>query len=145
MSRLEEIAKDAKLEHGLTRKQKAFADELLNNPKITGVEAATKHYGRPGKAIDPTVANSIAVENIRKPLVMAYLRRHDDLIEETLIDVVKDWGHEENTRKREIALNNAQYVHDKVHGKATQQIESSTKQVIISIDLTAEDEDLKPG
>ena len=122
----------------LTNKQKAFVQELLTNPKATKTSAYLKAYDvKPG-----TKLNSIhkqAVDTYSNPKVISVLSGYNDIVEESLINVVKDWGREENTRKREIALNNAQYIHDKVHGKATQQIETKQSVVSISIDLTQDD------
>ncbi len=122
----------------LTNKQKAFVQELLTNPKATKTSAYKKAYDvNPNTKIESIHRQAIATS--RNPQVLSVLSAHNDIVEESLINVVKDWGREENTRKREIALNNAQYIHDKVHGKATQQIETKQSVVSISIDLTEDD------
>lgn len=128
----------------LTKKQKVFVEEYIK-PKVSGKEAAKKAYGKPDKPLSERTAEQIAYENLRKPSIKSYLSNYNDIVEESLINVVKDWGREENTRKREIALNNAQYIHDKVHGKATQQIETKQSVVSISIDLTEDSTDNTTG
>jgi serine/threonine protein kinase len=78
--------------------------------------------------------------SIKKPNVISYLAEKNDLVEEVLINTLTDWGRESNTRKREIAVDVGKYIHDKIHGKATQQIETTNKSVTISIDLTGDGE-----
>lgn len=140
MKSLENAVKNAKPKYKLTRKQKAFADELINNPKISATQAALKHYGKPGKPTSYQTAGQIAEDNLKKPHVVSYLAEKNDLVEEVLINTLTDWGRESNTRKREIAVDVGKYIHDKIHGKATQQIETTNKSVTISIDLTGDGE-----
>lgn len=141
MKSLEKAVKNAKPTYKLTRKQKAFADELINNPKISATQAALKHYGKSDKPISYDTARNISSENLAKPSVISYLAQKNDLVEEVLINTLTDWGREQNTRKREIAVDVGKYVHDKIHGKATQRVEQSTRQVTISIDLTGQEDD----
>ena len=37
-------------------------------------------------------------------------------------------------------MQNARWVHDKVHGKATQKLETTSKVLVLNIDLTTEDD-----
>jgi len=140
MKSLEAAVKNAKPKYKLTRKQKAFADKLINNKKMSATEAAFQTYGKPHKPVTRRTAEVIAHENLRKPEIVSYLSEKNDLVEEVLINTLTDWGREQNTRKREIAVDVGKYIHDKIHGKATQQIETTNKSVTISIDLTGEED-----
>jgi hypothetical protein len=98
----------------LTRKQEAFVAELIQNPTISQTEAAI----RAGYA--PISAPVMASETIRKPNVISKLGKHTNLYERVINNTVRDWGKEESTSKRALAVNAAMWAHDKVHGKATQ-------------------------
>lgn len=58
------------LEEGLTRKQKKFADAILEGK--SGIQAALNNYD----TVKPAVAGSIAYENLKKPQVIAYLEKN---------------------------------------------------------------------
>lgn len=123
----------------LTPKQKAFVQELLDNPKQSATQAALKTYGKPDKPINYNTARSLASENLAKPAIQTKLAQYNDMVESTLLQTVQEWGSHERPRQREIAQNAAMYIHDKVHGKATQKVETRSEQVTISIDLTGVD------
>lgn len=116
----------------LTRKQAVFVQHVVEHPKEPYTEAAIVAY----KTEDRNVARSIATENMSKPAIQSALAQYSDLVEDTLSTTVRDWGKADNTRKREIAQNAAMYIHDKVHGKATQRIEQTSTTVSITIDLS---------
>jgi len=117
----------------LTRKQQAFVDGIINNPKLSATEIAERVYN----TFNRRTANAIAGENLAKPSIIMALNSANKVVEETLIDVVTDWGHSDNTRQREIALNNAQYIHDKIHGKAKQSMDVNSASISLTIDLTS--------
>jgi len=126
-----------KKQQKLTRKQKAFVDELVNNPKQSATEAASKVYA----VKERNTAGVIATENLRKPNIVMALQQHADLAEGVMIGVMQDWGRAERPRQREIALNAAFHVHDKIFGKATQKIEQHTEVVRVNINLTGDGEE----
>lgn len=117
----------------LTRKQQAFVEHLVNHPKESATQAAKHAY----KTATNHTAEQIAYENMRKPEIVTELAKYNNLVENTLVNTVNDWGREENTRKREIAVDTAKYIHDKVNGKATQRTEVKTQGVTLNIDLTS--------
>lgn len=123
----------------LTRKQKAFADALMSDPKKTQAQAYMEAYD-----VKPDASKySIQVEasrTLKKPSVISYLANYNELIENTLLSTVNDWGNSDNTRQREIAVNTAEFIHDKIHGKAKQQIQTESKVVTISINLAGDGE-----
>ena len=123
-----------KIQQKLTRKQQAFVDYLTNNPKSSGTQAVLATYN----TTDPVVAASISYENLRKPQIMVCLASYSDLCEETILQVIRDWGNSSNTRRREIATRNAQWVHNQVYGLATTRIETQPTLTKISINLSGD-------
>lgn len=114
----------------LTRKQKAFADELINNPKQPMVQAALKTYGRIDKPVTYGSARQIAVENLQKPSLIAYLGIHADEARNKIVELVK-------SEKEEVALNASKDILDRFYGKATQRTEITTTGVTFQFDLTS--------
>lgn len=127
------------LNQGMTRRDKAFADALLNDPKKTQRDAFKEsrvvREGTSDASIDVQASRLL-----RKPQIVSYLANYSDMVENTLLNTVQDWGREENTRKREIANNTAMYIHDKIHGKATQVIQQRSEIVKIAINLSGDGE-----
>jgi hypothetical protein len=120
----------------LTYKQKEFIKQVVENPKQSLTKAAQAAYSSGDKEISPTVAAQIAYDNMRKPNIVSQLQDYTQLVETTLTNTVAEWGQHERPRQREIAQQAAMYIHDKVHGKATQRVETRSEAVVISIDLT---------
>lgn len=118
----------------LTRKQAVFVRELIDNPKQSNTKAAMVAYNTNQK-----IARTIAAENMAKPSIRSHLENAVELVEDTLITTVRDWGRSDNTRRREISQNAAMWIHDKVHGKATQRIESQSTSINLTIDLSGDD------
>lgn len=123
----------------LTPKQKAFVQELLDNPKQSATQAVLKTYGKPDKPVTYLSARNIASDNLTKPNIMTKLAQYNDMVESAILQTISDWKDHDKPRQREIAMNQAQFVHDKIHGKATQKVETRSEQVTISIDLTGVD------
>ena len=126
----------------LTPKQKAFVQELIQNPKQSATQAVLKTYGKPDKPISYNTARSVASENLTKPAIQSKLIQYSDMVEQAIMQTIQDWKDHDKPRQREIAMNQAQFVHDKIHGKATQKVETRSEQVTISIDLTRGSEQL---
>lgn len=117
----------------LTNKQRAFVKHLIENPKSSNTEAAAQAYNLKNRL----TAGVVASENLKKPSIQMALAKYSNTVEDAIIGTVEDWKHEDNSRKREIAMQNAQYIHDKIHGKAKQSIETTTTGVTLVIDLTS--------
>lgn len=124
----------------LTRKQEAFVRELVENPKQSATSAVMKTYGKPDKPVSYQTARALASENLTKPSIQTELAKYTKQVEDTLYRAVVDWGDSDTPRKREIALDSAKFIHDKVHGKATQRVETKSEQVSININMTASQE-----
>lgn len=120
----------------LTRKQEAFVQELISNPKQSATKAVLKTYN----VNNARTASVVATENLAKPSIVSRLAEHSDAVENMMVNAVKDWGRSDNTRQREIALDTGKFIHDKVHGKATQRIEQSTSVVRININMNKKPE-----
>jgi hypothetical protein len=116
----------------LTRKQAAFVKHLVENPKQSATAAAAATYNLKNRKVAGVVAN----ENLKKPSIVSELAKYTNLVENTLVTTVSDWGRSDNSRQREIAQNAAMYVHDKIHGKATQKTEVLSTTLNIGIDLS---------
>lgn len=116
----------------LTRKQKLFVDEYINNGG-NGAQAAKVAYNIWGKkwsnteAKATTTSSVIANENLKKPSIQHYLQEYWDQAGCVIKDIMLN-GDKDTTR-----LDAAKYVYDQVHGKATQKIES--KGIDINIDI----------
>ena len=123
----------------LTRKQKAFVDTLMSDKSMTQAQAYKQVYNVKPDATKGSI-DVQAYQTIKKPSVQTYLSKFNNLAENTIVNTINDWGGEQNTRKRELALNASYYLHDKVHGKSIARIQSESKIVTISVNLTGDGE-----
>lgn len=118
-----------------TRKQKEFARIIATEPKTTQTEAYRKAYN-----VKPTTPNTSimpeASRTLRNPQVQSELAKYTNILENTLIKTVQDWGDHERPRQREIAQQAVMYMHDKIHGKAKQSIDVVSTTVKLSLDFS---------
>lgn len=120
----------------LTRKQREFVKELVTNPKATKVSAYKKAYNvAPTTKIESVYREAIATS--QKPQVISALTNYNELVENTLTNTVKHFADSDKVAERSLAVDTAKYIHDKIHGKATQRIEQQTTGVTLTIDLTS--------
>ena len=117
----------------LTRKQKEFVKQIILNPKESTTEIASRVYD----VANRNVAGSIAVENMQKPAIVSELAKHSKEIEETIQDVARELIHTDKLEHKKEGLLNYRWMHDKIHGKATQKTEVTTNGVTINIDLSS--------
>ncbi len=124
--------------HKLTRKQKAFADTLLANPKMSATEATKRTYN----VTTQRSAEVVASENLSKPEIMSYLVANAETAENTVLDVMNysrelgKSGDKSGASYASVALASAKEVLDRVHGKSVTKIDATTKAVVINVDLT---------
>lgn len=118
----------------LTRKQKAFADTILNKPKQSATETAMQTYDIENR----NTARAIASENLAKPSIQSYLEQHSDLTEQTIVNTIKEYAVSDDIKQRTLAITSSQWVHDKIHGKAKQQIDVRSQAITLNIDLTGD-------
>ena len=118
----------------LTYKQKIFVKHIIDNPKESATKAALKAYN-----ISPegSTARTIAAQNLAKPSIVSALANHNQTIENTLINTVNDYSNSDKLGERSLAVDTAKYIHDKIHGRATQKIEQHTTGVTLNLDLTS--------
>lgn len=118
----------------LTRKQKAFADALLNDNKISATQAVID-AGYDVK--DRHIARQIAGENFQKPAIQAYLDIHAQQATDTVLEIMSlSRSKADDSSHATVALRAAQDILDRKHGKAVQQVETRSVGVTIAIDLT---------
>lgn len=118
----------------LTRKQKAFADHLLNNPKDSATEAAAQTYNVSTR----DSAEVIASENLSRPSIQLYLEEHIDKAKETVVDIMNNSRilKDEPAHGR-LALEASKEILDRNLGKATQRVETHSTSVNLNLDLTS--------
>ncbi len=123
---------------GLTRKQKAFAQALLEDKKKPAVQAALETYGSKGKPTTYMTADTIARANLENPRILKYLNDHAEKAELTMIKIMNDSYDkiDESPAYAAVSKSAASDILDRVHGKATQRQELVSTKVVISIDLT---------
>ena len=110
----------------LTRKQKAFADAILDNPSISNTQAVVDAGY---KVSNRHTAEVIASENMRKPEIQLYLDKHVEMAKKRIVDLA-------NNASDSVALKASQDILDRNFGKATQKTES--KQIKWTIESVLE-------
>lgn len=118
----------------LTRKQKAFIQHLIDNPKDSATKAVQNTYNTTSNHS----AEVIAHENLRKPEIVSELAKHSKDIENSIIETINRYRNSDKLQEVSEAMTNARYVHDKIHGKAIQQVQTTSKTININIDLTTD-------
>lgn len=117
----------------LTRKQQAFVDYLLSHPKASATQAYLAAY----PTTNVNTARTEASVTLAKPNVMAVLKAADKEAEAVILSVMRSSEKlKENPQHATVAERAANSVLDRLHGKATQRVESTQAVVNISIDLT---------
>ena len=119
----------------LTRKQKAFADYLLNNPKASATSAYRENYN----ATSETGIRVEASRTLAKPSVIKYLELHGD---KAIADMIEIAEYSKRLGKSKpsyaaVAVTANKDIIDRAYGKATQRVEVSTKKVSININLSS--------
>jgi phage terminase small subunit len=121
----------------LTRKQKAFADKIIADTKISATEAAAQSYN----VTNRPAAAAIASENLRKPQIQAYLDIHAQKASSAVMELMDtSLEHRDDASHASVALRAAQDVLDRTYGKAVQQVETKSTSVTLSIDLSGKDD-----
>lgn len=121
----------------LTYKQKAFIKHIIDNPKASATQAAKSAYN----VTTENTASQIATDNLRKPQIVTALAAHNELIENTILNTINEYKESDTQWQRTLAVDSSFKVHDKIHGKAKQQLDVTTTGVTLHIDLTSSLED----
>lgn len=98
-------------------KTKAFADKLLNDPKITQQDA----YLQTHKTTHKPTARVQASILLNKPDVLAYMEQKAPLAEKTIVQVMKNANTKDNKKSvqwQRLAHDSAQTILDRTYGKA---------------------------
>ena len=109
----------------LAPKMKAFADELINNPKISQTEAYLKTH----KTQSRDTARANASRTLAKANVQIYMDKHIEKAKSKVVQLI-------DSNKENIALQASEAVLDRALGKATQRIETENKHLIMKIDTS---------
>lgn len=118
----------------LTRKQKAFADRVIDNPKHSATEAAAQTYNVTSRHS----AEQIAYENLRKPEIMSYLGRHLKDAETTILNVMYNSEKlKDEPAHANIALAASKQVLDRTLGLPVARHEVQSTTVSLNLDLTS--------
>lgn len=94
--------------------------DIVSNPKMP----AYKHYMNHWPTNNPETARTEVAQVLAKPRVKMKLAKYNGLAENTLIKTINDFGNSDSVAKRSLAVNVAKYVHDKIHGTATNRLEA---------------------
>jgi phage terminase small subunit len=122
----------------LTSKQKVFTTAMIKNPKLSATAAAKLAYN----VSSENSASQIATENLRKPSILAELHKHSANSELSLIRVMQysteygDNGTRDGASHASNAIQAANSILDRLHGKATTRVEQTSTVVTLNIDLT---------
>jgi phage terminase small subunit len=122
----------------LTHKQKIFVNNIVDKG-MTKTDAYINAYDHNGTR---KTAYEEASRTARTPQVLIELAKHSSVAENTLITVMqasKDYaleGGRDGASYASVAVQTANSILDRVHGKATQRIEQQSTAVVIQIDLT---------
>ncbi len=108
-------------------KTKAFAAELLSNPKLSQTEAYLRTHGTTNRKSASVSASRL----LATPSVGIYLEEHVNNARKRIVQLVDGAG------KEETQLRAAQDVLDRHYGKATQRVEQTTTGITLNIDLTS--------
>lgn len=112
----------------LTRKQRVYVNALLKNPTMSGTQAAKLAYD----VKNDNVARVISSENLTKPAVISHLQDYSTLTEQVLTNTITRYKDSEDLNEVKEATLNARWMHDKIHGKATQKTENTNLNVNLS-------------
>ncbi len=104
----------------LTRKQEAFVKEIVSKPKQSATQAVMNTYN----VANAKTASVIATENLAKPSIISRLGDANNMIEQVLMDTVGEYGNSDKIQERSLAVDTSKWIHDKIHGKATQKTSS---------------------
>ena len=117
----------------LTGKQQSMITERLKDPKAPNSEII-RRAGYNAQSI--SAQSQQYIQNMKIPEIVSKLEPVVDEIEEALISTVRRYKNSDKLTEVQEAMTNARWIHDKVKGKAVQQIQSTSTKLVISIDLT---------
>ena len=118
-----------------TRKQVEFARIVATEHKIPIKQAYKMAYNTDGYTSENAIEQE-ASRTLRNPSVVNELAKYSNKSEYVLNNILNDYGNSSKLGERSLAQDTAKYIHDKIHGKATQKIEQHSTSVNLNLDLT---------
>lgn len=124
----------------LTRKQQAYVQHLIDNPKSNPTQAVLHAYNikNPNNSTARTVAHELQT-NPNILLELSKYSRTAELVQIRLLETSSKYsetGTRDGASYATVALNTSQAILDRLHGKATTRVEQQTTTVTLNIDLT---------
>lgn len=126
----------------LTSKQSAWVQHLVENPKSNPTQAALATYGNGSRPISYGTASQIAHDNLSKPSILLELSKHSQTAELVVVEVMNTsnkfskTGDKSGSAYASVALQAANSLLDRLHGRATQRTEQRSEVVTLNIDLS---------
>ena len=130
-----------------TRKQKAWADALLNDKTKSLLDATREAY----PDAQENTQKLIAQKNKNNPVIQAYMQRHSDIATNAMMEtlevsrVYSKKGGTAGAAYAGVVATISKDIHDRVFGKATQKIDMQSTKVSVNIDLTSDNRDIIEG
>lgn len=121
----------------LTRKQRAFVQHLITRPKDSATKAIKATYN----VTTDLSARQQAHDNLTNPNILLELSKHDRTAQMTVVEVMntsKEFsktGTVAGASYAGHAIQAANSLLDRLHGKATQRVESTSTVVTLSLDV----------
>ena len=115
----------------LKANSKAILDIIAAQPGVNQTQAYKQIHPN---ASDVTARNN-ASQLLKKPEAQIYLQKHIDKAKSTVVSLL-------DSEKEEIKLRAATDILDRTHGKAVQQVQTTSKVLSINIDLSTQDTDI---
>lgn len=110
----------------LTPNQKAYADTKLENPNMPLTEVVKRAYPN---VKDSNVASTIAALNDKNKDLQIYTGEQVNKAKKRIVELI-------DSEREDISLRASVDVLDREHGKAVQQVQTTSRVMTISIDLT---------
>lgn len=123
-------------------REKKFVDAVINGEKRTLTKAVQQIYADEGREITYKTASSRVGELRKRPAVMAILHEYEENAQKGLVEVADystklgKMGGKEGAAYASVALTAHDKILDRVHGRAKQQVDVTTRAVTVNMDLT---------
>lgn len=122
----------------LTTKENRFVFEVVNNPKQSFTESAMRSYNTTSRVSAANIAQNLR----KKPHIMAELAKYSSNAEANLIklaNVSTEYameGGRDGAAYASVAEKTNNSILDRLHGKSTQKVESTSVAVQLNVDLS---------
>lgn len=110
----------------LTPQQKAYADLLLEQPNTAQTDIVKQAYPN---VTDSNLASTIAAQNNKNTDIQIYTGEQISKAKKRVVELI-------DSEREDIALRASVDVLDREHGKAVQQVQTTSKVMTINIDLS---------